>query len=166
MDSKNCRFTLSFLFLMPSLVAVTLRATASLNINLTKVTQLGQQWNNGAISTFGSSLSKTQKNVNAGTLKGNKVFYDNDYVAQRGADYVTTLKMYSTRTQNTECVNSQNVGSFSPLCLVGICSLTMHCPFIAPWIPSCGRNAVYLSQGQRIRGYCCRLVSLSLLGAF
>ena len=103
---------------MPFLVAVALRATASLNINLTKVAQLGQQWDNGAISTFASSLSKTQKNVNAGTLKGNKLFYDNDYVAQRGADYVTTLKMYSTRTQNTECTNSQNVGSFFSFCLL------------------------------------------------
>ena len=30
---------------------------------------------------------------------------------QRGPGYVTTLRMYSNRTTNTECVNSQNVGS-------------------------------------------------------
>ena len=29
---------------------------------------------------------------------------------QRGPGYVTTLKMFSTRTKNGECLNDQNVG--------------------------------------------------------
>lgn len=54
------------------------------------------------------------------------MFYANDYMVstdtsredsdpnypsqvQRGEGYVTTLRMFSSRTQNTECVNSQNV---------------------------------------------------------
>lgn len=30
---------------------------------------------------------------------------------QRGPGYVTTVKMYSNRTKNTECLNDQNVSS-------------------------------------------------------
>ncbi|KAG5716027.1 Chondroitinase-AC, partial [Termitomyces sp. T112] len=40
------------------------------------------------------------------------MFYANDYTVQRGNGYVTTLRMYSNRTQNTECTNSQNPFGF------------------------------------------------------
>ncbi|KAG6902879.1 hypothetical protein C0995_010048 [Termitomyces sp. Mi166 len=50
----------------------------------------------------------TVTDANAGSLKGNRMFFTNDYMVHRGPNYVTTVKMYSSRTQNTECTNSQN----------------------------------------------------------
>ena len=66
------------------------------------------------------------KDANAGQLNGTRHYYSNDYMARsgnylivvytdvyfqvrRGPGYVSTLKMYSTRTRNSECTNSQNV---------------------------------------------------------
>lgn len=40
------------------------------------------------------------------------MFYANDYMVHRGSNYVSTLKMYSNRTINTECTNSQNPNGF------------------------------------------------------
>jgi len=40
------------------------------------------------------------------------MFYDNDYMVHRSASYVTTLKMYSTRSTNTECTNLANPFGF------------------------------------------------------
>lgn len=88
------------------------QASASIKINLDKVEQLGQQWNAPALTKFAESLSKASKTANAGELTGNRVFYTNDYSVHRGKKYVSTLRMYSSRTQNTECTNSQNPFGF------------------------------------------------------
>ncbi|KDQ63719.1 polysaccharide lyase family 8 protein [Jaapia argillacea MUCL 33604] len=82
--------------------------TANIGINLTQVLQLGQEWSSNTLINAYYSLSKNTTDANAGALKGNRMFYNNDYMVHRGAKYVSTLKMYSTRTQNTECVNTQN----------------------------------------------------------
>ncbi|KAI9512678.1 galactose mutarotase-like domain-containing protein [Russula earlei] len=55
-----------------------------------------------------NNLVEPTSDANAGRLIGNRNFYSNDYMVQRGPGYVVTLKMYSTRTRNTECVNSRN----------------------------------------------------------
>ncbi|KAL0579357.1 hypothetical protein V5O48_002633 [Marasmius crinis-equi] len=85
----------------------TTRATASINLNLTKVNQLGQEWQSDTLARF-SQLSQDSSSANAGQLVGNRNFYANDYMVHRGSNYVSTVKMYSTRTKNTECTNSQN----------------------------------------------------------
>ncbi|KAG6902878.1 hypothetical protein C0995_010047 [Termitomyces sp. Mi166 len=59
-----------------------------------------------------SNLMLNTTDANAGALQGNRMFYANDYMVQRGNGYVTTLRMYSNRTQNTECTNSQNPFGF------------------------------------------------------
>ncbi|KAI0669928.1 chondroitin AC/alginate lyase [Trametes maxima] len=84
------------------------QATGSININTTEIQELGQLWDSTILQSVYSSLSQDSENANAGNINGNRVFYANDYVAQRGPGYVTTLKMYSTRTKNGECTNSQN----------------------------------------------------------
>jgi len=84
------------------------QATGSLNINLTKVGVLGQQWGASSLSNFAQTLSTPAHNANAGKLRGNRIFYANDYMVHRGLNYVSTLKMTSSRTQNTECTNTQN----------------------------------------------------------
>ncbi|KXN90693.1 Chondroitinase-AC [Leucoagaricus sp. SymC.cos] len=81
----------------------------SINLNLTKVEELGQLWNSATIIGFSRSLSEPGRTANAGKLLGNRMFYTNDYMVHRGRNYVSTLKMYSPRTDNSECVNSQNV---------------------------------------------------------
>ncbi|PPR06899.1 hypothetical protein CVT24_011589 [Panaeolus cyanescens] len=88
------------------------QATGSIKINLTEVLELGQLWDSKPIIEFSHSLSEASGNANAGSLVGNRMFYANDYMVHRGTKYVSTLKMYSRRTQNTECVNSQNPKGF------------------------------------------------------
>ncbi|GLB36185.1 putative polysaccharide lyase family 8, N terminal alpha-helical domain [Lyophyllum shimeji] len=84
------------------------QATGSIKINLTQVRELGQLWSSSSMIDFADSLSQSTTNANAGRLKGNRMFYANDYMVHRGHNYVSTVKMFSSRTQNTECVNSQN----------------------------------------------------------
>ncbi|KAG8950415.1 hypothetical protein FRC04_007430 [Tulasnella sp. 424] len=88
------------------------QATSSIKINMTQVLQLGQQWDDRNMTKVATSLLKNGTTVNAGKLNGNRMFYSNDYMVQRGKNYVTTLKMLSTRTGNTECVNEQNPFGF------------------------------------------------------
>ncbi|KAG7099076.1 hypothetical protein E1B28_000951 [Marasmius oreades] len=83
------------------------QATASINLNLTKIGQLGEQWQSDTLTHF-SQLSQNTSGVNAGQLVGNRHFYANDYIVHRGSNYVSTVKMFSKRTTNTECTNSQN----------------------------------------------------------
>ncbi|KAJ7741579.1 polysaccharide lyase family 8 protein [Mycena maculata] len=88
------------------------QATGSIHLNLTEIDVLGQEWNSTALGTFTNTLSTNATTANAGALKGNRMFYDNDYMVQRGSDYVTTLKMYSSRSLNTECTNLANPFGF------------------------------------------------------
>ncbi|PSS37709.1 hypothetical protein PHLCEN_2v402 [Hermanssonia centrifuga] len=84
------------------------QATGSININITEISQLGEEWNSPTLSSVGASLAINTTNANVGGIQGNRMFFDNDYMVQRGPGYVTTVKMYSNRTQNTECLNDQN----------------------------------------------------------
>lgn len=88
------------------------QATASININLTKVEQLGQEWEAPVLVEFAQSLSEPSRSANAGGLTGNRMFFTNDYMVHRGENYVSTVKMYSSRTRNTECTNLQNPFGF------------------------------------------------------
>ncbi|KAJ7765823.1 polysaccharide lyase family 8 protein [Mycena maculata] len=81
---------------------------ATLELNLTQIEVLGQLWESNDITNFYDNLAANGTSVNPGSVVGNRMFYTNDYMVQRGENYVVTLKMYSTRTQNTECVNAQN----------------------------------------------------------
>jgi len=56
------------------------RATGSINLNITEIGQLGQLWNSAIITNFARRLSETGENANAGRLSGNRMFYDNDYM--------------------------------------------------------------------------------------
>ncbi|KAL0071852.1 hypothetical protein AAF712_000774 [Marasmius tenuissimus] len=94
-----------------SFPVIDLQATASININLTKVNQLGQEWQSDTLMRF-AQLSQGSSSSNAGQLVGNRMFYANDYMVHRGDNYVSTVKMYSKRTKNTECTNSQNLLGF------------------------------------------------------
>ncbi|KAF9499708.1 polysaccharide lyase family 8 protein [Pleurotus eryngii] len=88
------------------------QATANLKTNLTQLQVLGQVWESQAITSVFNRLNSASSTANVGSLNGNRMFYANDYMVHRGSGYVTTLKMYSKRTQNTECTNSQNPFGF------------------------------------------------------
>ncbi|KAI0043192.1 polysaccharide lyase family 8 protein [Auriscalpium vulgare] len=88
------------------------QATENLKTNLTQLQALGQEWDSAALNEAFALLSLNTSDANSGNLEGNKMFFDNDYMVQRGPGYVTTLKMYSTRTVNSECLNDQNPFGF------------------------------------------------------
>jgi hypothetical protein len=108
------------------------RATASINIDLDQVFELGNLWKSQTLVSMVNSLKHdTGISANAGGILGNRMFFANDYMVrqsangdyrakfniphskvQRGEKYVTTLQMYSSRTCNSECLNKQNVSNF------------------------------------------------------
>ncbi|EJF60682.1 polysaccharide lyase family 8 protein [Dichomitus squalens LYAD-421 SS1] len=88
------------------------QATASLKINISQIQELGNLWGSETIQSVYNSLAVNSWTANSGDIIGNRMFYDNDYMVQRGRGYVSTLRMYSARTSNTECVNSQNPFGF------------------------------------------------------
>ncbi|KAF9464591.1 polysaccharide lyase family 8 protein [Collybia nuda] len=88
------------------------QATGSIKISLGDVGQLGQEWQSHPLVDFEHSLSIPTEHANAGNLLGNRMFYTNDYMVHRGPNYVTTVKMWSSRTKHTECTNSQNPFGF------------------------------------------------------
>ncbi|KAL0571727.1 hypothetical protein V5O48_010235 [Marasmius crinis-equi] len=90
-----------------SFPVIDLQASANINLNLTRVYQLGQEWQSDTLMRF-SQLSRNSSSANASQLVGNRNFFANDYMVHRGSNYVSTVKMYSKRTKNAECVNSQN----------------------------------------------------------
>ncbi|KAJ7183601.1 polysaccharide lyase family 8 protein [Mycena filopes] len=81
---------------------------ADTEFNLTQIQVLGQLWESTDITNFYNALTSTGTTVNPGSVVGNRMFYANDYMVHRGANYMITLKMFGKRTLNTECVNNQN----------------------------------------------------------
>lgn len=89
---------------------------------------LGQLWNSPDITSVFNDMSLVTNNANAGNLIGNRMFFANDYMVHflffyndvlftsfqvyRASGFVTTLKMFSNRTLNTECVTAQNPFGF------------------------------------------------------
>jgi hypothetical protein len=95
-------------------------------MNISEVQQLGEEWNSTVLLEFSSTISANTTDANVGELHGNRMFFANDYMVgrvcsfapvlltlvpkvTRGPGYVTTVRMYSNRTINTECLNFQNV---------------------------------------------------------
>jgi hypothetical protein len=52
-------------------------------MNLSKVEELGEQWNSDVLTNFARSLSVNATSANAGELIGNRMFYANDYMVCR-----------------------------------------------------------------------------------
>ncbi|KAI0348044.1 polysaccharide lyase family 8 protein [Trametopsis cervina] len=84
------------------------QATGSININITEISQLGALWNSSTLTSVASALASNSSTANVGDVRGNRMFFANDYMVQRGPGYMTSVKMYSNRTKNGECLNDQN----------------------------------------------------------
>ena len=57
-----------------------LRATGSLKLNLSEILQLGELWDSSTMVQVYHNLIEPTKDANAGDLKGNRNFYNNDYM--------------------------------------------------------------------------------------
>jgi hypothetical protein len=90
------------------------QASGGVAINFTQLADSTSDWKNSSffkdLST--SMLNPSDKDANQGDLIGTRAFYSSDYLVHRGDGYVTTLKMFSKRTTNSECNNDQNPFGF------------------------------------------------------
>ena len=59
-----------------------LRATGSININITEFEQLGQEWPSQPLIQAFNNLNMNTPTANAGNLSGNRMFYANDYMVR------------------------------------------------------------------------------------
>ncbi|EGN94539.1 polysaccharide lyase family 8 protein [Serpula lacrymans var. lacrymans S7.3] len=84
------------------------QATGSTKINVSEIAALGKEWNSSVLTQVANSLLQNSSDANQGDIVGNRLYYNSDYMVNRGPGYVTSVKMYSNRTLNTECTNSQN----------------------------------------------------------
>lgn len=121
------------------------RATASININISQIEELGQLWNSDVLESVYQSLNENTTDADSGKIVGNRMFYANDYMVQRGSGYVSTLRMYSSRTDNSECLNSQNVSDHA---VSGI-ALTLNA-HLALRFPPLRRYSVHIPPRQRV----------------
>jgi hypothetical protein len=73
-----------------------------------------QTWaNHGAFQDIVKRLTDLRENSNRGeALVGTRYFHTTDYLVHRGQNYTVTLKMFSSRTTNSECNNAQNPFGF------------------------------------------------------
>lgn len=63
-------------------------------MNLSDFKVLGDLWNSETLLDFERELNGGDKTTsNAGDLVGNRMFYANDYMVNRGSNYVSTLKV-------------------------------------------------------------------------
>ncbi|KZP31299.1 polysaccharide lyase family 8 protein [Athelia psychrophila] len=69
------------------------QATGSINFNISEVQQLANQWQSDALLEVVDSLQTNTSDANSGSIVGNRMFYANDYMVQRGSGYITTVKI-------------------------------------------------------------------------
>ncbi|KAG0169856.1 hypothetical protein DFQ30_003145 [Apophysomyces sp. BC1015] len=89
------------------------QASGGVAINLTQITDATSTWKDKQVyQDIVQRLEKPADSANQGPLVGTRHFYRSDYMVHRGTNYIITLKMFSTRTSNSECNNNQNPFGF------------------------------------------------------
>ncbi|KAI7902961.1 galactose mutarotase-like domain-containing protein [Cokeromyces recurvatus] len=90
------------------------QASGGVAINFDSVAESAEGWSKqGVIDSIVNRLeSPSTGDANQGDLVGTRYFYNADYMIHRAPNYVTTMKMYSSRTVNSECLNNQNPYGF------------------------------------------------------
>ncbi len=56
------------------------RASGSIQVNVSRIQQLGDEWNSDTLKSVAKSLSDSSDSANSGDLTGNRMFYANDYM--------------------------------------------------------------------------------------
>ncbi|KAF1802642.1 polysaccharide lyase family 8 protein [Mucor lusitanicus] len=90
------------------------QASGGVAIDINKVEASAEGWEKEAdvVAITDRLQAPSTDDANQGDLVGTRYFYNSDYMVHRGPTYVVTMKMYSTRTINSECINSQNIFGF------------------------------------------------------
>ncbi|KAI7894163.1 galactose mutarotase-like domain-containing protein [Mucor mucedo] len=90
------------------------QASGGVAIDFNKVEKTSQGWDTE--ESFDAITDRLNAphvdDANQGDLVGTRYFYNADYMVHRAPNYITTLKMYSSRTINSECLNAQNPFGF------------------------------------------------------
>ena len=58
------------------------QATSSIQMNVSQIAQLADQWNSDSLKASVSIMESTGDDANVGNIKGNRMFYDNDYMVR------------------------------------------------------------------------------------
>lgn len=89
------------------------QASGGVKIEIASIAESTEGWENEeAFKQITGRLQQPASNANQGQLIGTRYFYNSDYMVHRTANYVVTMKMYSSRTVNSECLNVQNPFGF------------------------------------------------------
>ncbi|KAI8882026.1 polysaccharide lyase family 8 protein, partial [Backusella circina FSU 941] len=90
------------------------QASGGVRLNFSQIAAATEQWTNASdIQTIVETLQPVDtQSANQGDQKGVRYFFTADYLVSRGTGYVSTLKMFSQRTTNSECNNDQNPYGF------------------------------------------------------
>jgi hypothetical protein len=51
-------------------------------MNITQIEVLGEEWDSDIITSVYDSLTQNTTNANSGTILGNRMFFDNDYMVR------------------------------------------------------------------------------------
>ncbi|KAI9017910.1 chondroitin AC/alginate lyase [Phycomyces nitens] len=90
------------------------QASGGVAINISQITDATTGWSHQP--AFEAIVDRLQTNTtmspNRGPLTGARYFYSSDYLVHRTRRAIVTLKMYSKRTTNAECNNSQSPYGF------------------------------------------------------
>ncbi|KAI9249282.1 chondroitin AC/alginate lyase [Sporodiniella umbellata] len=85
------------------------QASGGIGMDLDAILEGTEGWEaSGRIRKSIERLQGPVKGVNQGNLVGTRYFFNADYMVHRTPKAIVTLKMYSNRTSNSECVNAQN----------------------------------------------------------
>ncbi|KAG2205881.1 hypothetical protein INT46_006914 [Mucor plumbeus] len=90
------------------------QASGGVAIDINKVEESAEGWDteDDVVAITDRLQAPSTNDANQGDLVGTRYFYNSDYMVHRGPSYVVTMKMYSTRTINSECLNNQNPYGF------------------------------------------------------
>ncbi|KAI8059771.1 galactose mutarotase-like domain-containing protein [Thamnidium elegans] len=90
------------------------QASGGVAIDISKISRGSEGWlTESKIDAITDRLNAPHTgDANQGDLVGTRYFYNADYMVHRAPNYVTTMKMYSSRTINSECLNVQNPFGF------------------------------------------------------
>ncbi|KAI9478565.1 MAG: galactose mutarotase-like domain-containing protein [Benjaminiella poitrasii] len=89
------------------------QASGGVGLDFSDVAESTEGWENqDTFDAIVDRLGKPSTSANQGDLVGTRYFYNADYMIHRAPNYVTTMKMYSSRTVNSECLNVQNPYGF------------------------------------------------------
>ncbi|OZJ03655.1 hypothetical protein BZG36_03918 [Bifiguratus adelaidae] len=92
---------------------VSMSSYSPFDVNIQQYPNATSTWSEyPQISASEQRLRSTGNTANPGKLNGNRMFWNADYMIMRRDNYIISLKMFSSRIRNNECVNLQNIKGY------------------------------------------------------